>query len=87
MNYMADDESIVRIEEKVDKLGDRLGNIESTLSQQHESLKDHIRRTEVLEKKSDSFEKNMNQFQGAVKFIKLLAVAAAIVEAIRIVMH
>lgn len=38
-----------RIEDKIDKLGERLNSIDVTLAAQHVSLEHHIRRTEILE--------------------------------------
>jgi len=35
---------------KTDKIIDRLNSIDRTLAAQHVSLKDHMRRTEILEK-------------------------------------
>lgn len=46
---MEDDKRLIRVEDKIDKLGDRLGAIDSTLASQHESLKQHMYRTQLLE--------------------------------------
>lgn len=43
------DDKLNRIENKLDILSDKIGSIDKTLAAQHESLKDHIRRTEILE--------------------------------------
>ncbi len=43
------DHRLDRIEDKIDKIGDKIGAIDITLVAQHESLKHHIRRTEILE--------------------------------------
>lgn len=40
---------LIRLESKVDKIGDQIGSINVTLAEQHVTLKDHIRRTELLE--------------------------------------
>lgn len=66
--------------EKLDKLDIRLGSIDSTLAAQHESLKDHIRRTEILESRIVPVEKHVVMTQGALKFIGILSLLAGIVE-------
>lgn len=66
---MDDIRRIERIENKVDKLGDRLSSIDSTLAAQHESLKIHIHRTELLEKRSDHLEAYINKTQGALRLL------------------
>jgi len=67
---------------KLDKIIERIGKIDSTLSAQHITLQDHIRRTEILEKEIVPLTKNMNMLQGAVKLIALAGVIATVVEAI-----
>jgi archaellum component FlaC len=44
-----DDKRLERVENKLDKVSDQIGEINVTLSAQHESLKEHMRRTELLE--------------------------------------
>lgn len=39
-----------RIETKIDKLDDRLDNVDKTMAIQETHLREHIRRTELLEK-------------------------------------
>lgn len=43
------DDRIVRIEDKIDSIRDDIGKINTVLAAQHESLKEHIRRTSILE--------------------------------------
>jgi NurA-like 5'-3' nuclease len=44
------DERLLRIEDKIDRISDKISSIDVTLVSQHESLKEHMRRTELLEK-------------------------------------
>lgn len=46
---MSDENRIIRIEDKIDKMSEKLNSIDSTLALQHESLKTHIKRTDLLE--------------------------------------
>lgn len=71
-----------RIEEKIDKIDDSVGRIDVTLAAQHESLKDHMRRTSLLEESIRPLEKHVNMFNGALKLIGILAMLAAIVEVV-----
>lgn len=45
-----DRQDLLRLEGKVDKISDQVGAINVTLAEQHVTLKEHIRRTEALEK-------------------------------------
>jgi len=77
---MADDKRLERIEVKVDKISDHLGSIDATLSAQHESLKDHIRRTEVLEETILPIKKHVDMVKGAMALITLLGILFGILE-------
>lgn len=64
------------------EIRDKLGSIDNTLIEQHVTLKDHIRRTELLEARIPPIEKFMSMVTGAVKLIVLCGVIAGIVETI-----
>ena len=51
-----DDKLVDRLEEKLDKIVDKMGSIDTTLAGQHVQLTDHIRRTELLENKMEGHE-------------------------------
>lgn len=68
--------------QKLDKIIDRLGEIDVTLAAQHVTLEDHIRRTEILEKEIVPLTKSMSMLQGAIKVIALAGVLATMLEAI-----
>jgi hypothetical protein len=73
----------VRFMGKLDKVYDKLQNIDVTLAAQHETLKDHIRRTEILEVKLEPVEKHVNMVNGAIKFIGLVGIIIGIWEGLR----
>ena len=58
------DERFDKIEIKIDKLDERLDKIDVTLAAQHESLKSHMKRTELLEAQV----KPLNIFMDRIKF-------------------
>lgn len=68
-------------DQKLDKIVEDITIIKVTLGEQHVSLKDHIRRTNLLEAKLIPVEKHVNMVNGALKFIGILAMIAGIVEA------
>lgn len=80
------DDRQIRIEDKVDKIIDKIGSIDVTLAAQHVSLTDHIRRTELLEKEIEPIKKHVSMVHGAMKLIGLGTVLASVVEAILSIM-
>lgn len=77
------EDRLMRIEDKVDQVSEKLGEINVTLSAQHVSLKEHIRRTNILEKKIEPIEKHVTMIQGIAKLIILASAVAAIVMALK----
>lgn len=84
---MSDSKRIERIEDKVDALGQKLGSIDVTLAKQHESLREHMRRTELLELEMTPVKKHVAMVAGAFKFIGLIAVIAGIAESVLMVVQ
>ena len=76
---MASDERLIRIEDKVDKLSDKISSIDVTLAAQHEVLKEHTRRSTALEAIVEPIQKRDLMILGAAK---VLAVIAAVVTTI-----
>lgn len=72
---------------KLDKLDDRLDCVDKTLIKQESNLDEHMRRTDLLEKKVDPIEAHVHQIKGMLKFLgflsSLIAVAATIYEVLR----
>lgn len=77
----------IRIENKIDALTDRLSSIDATLAAQHESLKYHIHRTDLLEAKVEPLESFKDKFAGSLKLISLVAMIAGIVEGFTVLLE
>ena len=73
-----------RIEDKIDVIVEHIGNIDVTIAKQQTTLDEHVRRSVALEAIVDPMRENMDQFVGAVKFIKILGILAGIAEAIHL---
>lgn len=71
-----------KIDEKLDKIDSSITRIDITLAKQHESLKDHMRRTHLLEQSLKPVEKHVAMVNGALKFIGILAMIMGIIESI-----
>lgn len=82
---METNEQLNRIEGKIDHLEGHVHAIDITLAKQQVSLDDHISRTEMLEEQTKTLRENQIEFKGAVSFIKIIGVLAAIAEAIHMV--
>lgn len=71
-----------KVEIKIDKMLDKIAKIDSTLAAQHESLKEHMRRSDALEKYIESVEKDVTPLQAHVNMVKgagkVIAVAGSI---------
>lgn len=75
------DDKLHRIEEKVDKVVDSIARIDVTLAAQHESLKYHIKRTDMLETDIKPLEAHVHAVQGILKMVGLVSVMAGVVAA------
>lgn len=80
---MSDDKRLERIEKKLDDTNEHLSSIDVTLAEQHLSLKEHIKRTAILEKEFNPIRRKMDMLSGAIALITLLATVAAIIEFLR----
>lgn len=75
-----DDKRLERMEQKMDDQNDHLASIDITLSAQHAVLKEHIRRTEALEKDIKPIKRHVYMVQGAAALITLMGIIAGIIE-------
>lgn len=75
-----DQKRLERIEDKIDKVEGHLSSIDVTLAAQHVSLKEHIRRTEILESDVAPIKTHVNRVEGVIKFIALVATVIGIIE-------
>ncbi len=78
-----DDKRLERIERKLDDSNDHLASIDVTLAMQHESLRDHIRRTTLLEQELRPIKRHVDMVSGVLKFIVIIGVILGIVAAIQ----
>jgi hypothetical protein len=67
-----DEHRLARIEIKLDDLAEHLGSIDVTLAKQHESLKMHMRRSDMLEKQVEVLKKVAYMAIGAWMIIEVL---------------
>lgn len=72
----------LRMESKIDKLDSRLDSIDVTLAAQHEQLKIHIKRSDLLEQQVEPIKAHVAMVSGAVKFLGLSAALIALGEGI-----
>lgn len=70
------------MEAKLDKIVEKLSSIDATLASQHVTLQEHTRRSTMLEDDMKPIKKHVYMVEGVVKFIGLIGVLAAILEAI-----
>lgn len=78
---MADDR-LSRIEDKIDKLADHVGSIDTTLAAQHVVLQEHIRRTNLLEDEVRPLKERDTMLRGALRVAGAVALLAATSEGI-----
>lgn len=64
-----------------------VGEIKIVQAEQHIILKEHIRRTELLEADIKPVKKHVIMVEGALKFIGLLGILASIVEVFLWIKH
>jgi hypothetical protein len=68
------DDQINRIEDKIDTIVDKIGNIDITLAKQSIILDEHTRRSTALEAIVLPMQRKMGYAEGALKFIGLVCV-------------
>lgn len=76
------DDRLERIENKLDKVVDQIGEINETTTKQQVSLDYHIKRTDLLEKKLEPVEEHVQLVSALFKIIGGLAVVAGIISVI-----
>ncbi len=75
-------DDIKRFEAKLDKIDDNIGRIDITLASQHEVLKEHIKRSNMLEAQMAPIQAHVSKVEGAIKLISILAMIAAIISVV-----
>jgi hypothetical protein len=77
---MSDD--LRRLEDKIDKIDSNISRIDVTLSSQHEVLKEHIRRSNLLEEQMKPLQAHVSGLNGIIKFIGIISAALIGIEVI-----
>ena len=72
-----------RLEAKLDKIADKIANIDTTLAKQAILLDEHIKRTDLLEKQVEPIQDRMIELKGAISLIKIVSVLVAVAEGVR----
>ena len=67
---------------KLDKIQERLNSIDITLAAQHESLKYHIKRTNLLESKIEKIEGPATVLNGLLKIFGAVSIILSVIAAI-----
>ncbi len=80
---MADERRIERIEAKVDDISEKLCETNVILGAQHESLKLHMKRSDLLEEAMKPLQRHVAMVDGALRLLGILATIVAIVGVIR----
>jgi uncharacterized coiled-coil protein SlyX len=80
---MSDERRIERIEAKVDTISDKLGETNNILAAQHESLKLHMKRSDMLEKALKPLQRHVSMLEGALKLVGFIASATVLIEIVR----
>jgi hypothetical protein len=70
---MEDQKRLERIEKKIDEVADHVASIDLTLAGQHISLRDHMRRTAILEKEVAPIKKYVYMAQGVIGLLGVLS--------------
>lgn len=76
---MENDERLTRIENKLDTISGRMGQIDVTLAAQHTSLQEHMRRTSLLEARIEPIEKHKYMVDGVLKFLGVVSLTGGVV--------
>lgn len=65
-----------RLEEKIDKVVEKTSSIDVTLAKQSVILDEHVRRTNLLEKKLEPIEKHVILMKGLMKIVGFVGLGA-----------
>lgn len=75
-----------RIEEKIDKISDKIEVINITLVKQESNLQEHMRRTEaaeasliILREEFKPIQRHVTRIEGVIKLIGIVSIAVSIV--------
>ena len=66
------------VDSKLEKIVEKQSEMNETLIRQEENLKEHMRRTEILEEKFEPVERHVAMIDGAVKLLGILGIVFGI---------
>jgi hypothetical protein len=75
------------VKDAADEVKDHIASIDTTLALQHQSLVEHIKRTEILEKAIVPIQTHVSQVTGALKFVGILALFATVATGVVDLLH
>lgn len=76
------DSKLDKLDIKIDKIQEKLSSIDVTLAAQHESLKIHIKRTDLLEKKLAPVETHVIAVHSLLKLVGFISIIVGIIEGV-----
>ena len=74
------DNRLARIEDKLDKVVEKIGSIDVTMARNTEQLAEHMRRTELLEEEVKPISTHVANLKGVTKLLAILALLAGVIE-------
>lgn len=78
------DKRLDDIKEKIDAIKDDVNDIKVTQAEQNLILKEHMRRTELLEEIVEPMKKHIDGLHGVIKLVKVLGILAGIAEVLHV---
>ena len=72
----------MKMEQKVDKILESVIRMEEHVERNTKDLSEHIRRTELLECRTDKLESWRDKWAGALKFVSITALVSGVVSGI-----
>ena len=72
------DERLVRIEDKIDKIFERMASVDVTLVKQHGQLEYHIKRTDLLESELKPVRDHVRLIQAALRWLSVIGIIAGV---------
>lgn len=74
-----DEKLLDKVADKIEKLDERLDSIDKTLVKQEANLKEHMRRTELLEEDLRPIRRHVNMLEGSLKFLGVVLIVLSII--------
>lgn len=75
-------EMLLKIDTKIDEIKEKLSDHEIILAKQEANIQEHMRRTEVSEKRLEKFEQDVKPVLEGISVFKTIAKIASVVSAI-----